>query len=82
MALRLKSKNPCRLIWPVQSAPEKYSGFHRSQISGLSRPFRSGKGALAIVTNVGTGCGGRSSVVTCFFAWTNDAIADGEVVWS
>jgi hypothetical protein len=46
MALRLKSKNPCRfkLIWPVQSAPEKYSGFHPTQISGLSRPFRSEEG--------------------------------------
>jgi hypothetical protein len=53
----------------------------RKSVAFAVRPVPK-RGALAIVTNVGTGCGGRSSVVTCFFAWTNDAIADGEVVWS
>jgi hypothetical protein len=52
------------------------------------------EGRFAIVTNVGTGCGGRGSVERAmgsqggFFrersrrAQTRDAGADGEVVWS
>jgi hypothetical protein len=40
------------------------------------------RGALAIVTNVGTGCGGRGNVGAHSVAQTNGAEAYGEVVWS
>jgi hypothetical protein len=56
-------------------------------------PSRSGRGALAIVTNVGMGCGGRGSVgraldsqggfpVSDYSAQTNDVAAYGKTVWS
>jgi hypothetical protein len=37
---------------------------------------------LAIVTNVGAGCGGRGSVGRASGARTNDVAADGKAVWS
>jgi hypothetical protein len=40
------------------------------------------EGRFAIVTDVGAGCGGRDSVRRANSARTNDAFADGEVVWS
>jgi hypothetical protein len=54
--------NRINLLLPVQSLPEKYSPSHFPQISLITPPSRSSRGALAIVTNVGTGCGGRGSV--------------------
>jgi hypothetical protein len=43
-----------------------------------ARPSRARKeGRIAIVTDVGAGCDGRSSM-----RWTSAAWADGEVVWS
>jgi hypothetical protein len=47
---------------PVKPLRRKYSCSHLTQISGRSLPSRPERGALAIVTNVGTGCGGRGSV--------------------
>ena len=51
------------LICPVQPRSQKHIGFRTTQITSLSPPSRSERGALAIVTNVGMGCGGRGSVV-------------------
>jgi hypothetical protein len=52
------------LICPVQSSLQKYFSFHRPQIT--SRTFRipsHTEGRIAIVTDVGAGCGGRGSVL-------------------
>jgi hypothetical protein len=35
-----------------------------------------------VVVKRGVGCGGRGSVATRLCAWTSDAGAYGEVVWS
>src|SRR5436189_3030461 len=43
-------------------------------------PSRPTRGALAIVTNVGAGCDGRTAS-SATFARTNDGCADGKVVW-
>ncbi|SHI12764.1 type IIL restriction-modification enzyme MmeI [Bradyrhizobium erythrophlei] len=47
---------------PVQPPLKKYSGFPKTQITLYLSPSRPERGALAIVTNVGAGCGGRGSV--------------------
>jgi hypothetical protein len=73
---------------------QKYSAFPVGQIisTGLGHPVPK-RGALAIVTNVGAGSGGRGSVgarwdrragllVSDQGAQTNDANADGKTVWS
>ena len=46
----------------VQPLLQKYSAFAVGQITSRTRAVLSPRGALAIVTNVGTGCGGRGSV--------------------
>ena len=46
--------------WPVQLPLQKYFCSHPIQITFISRPSCPGRGALAIVTNVGAGCGGRA----------------------
>jgi hypothetical protein len=51
------------VICPVQPCVQKYSTSYLTQITSSSLASRSGRGALAIVTNVGMGCGGRGSVV-------------------
>jgi hypothetical protein len=38
----------------------------RTQITGVLRPSRPARGASAVVTDVGAGCGGRGSVVARF----------------
>src|SRR3981189_3513603 len=51
------------VICPVQTSCEKYSASPVGQIRTISLAVSSPRrGALAIVTNVGTGCGGRGSV--------------------
>jgi len=45
-----------------QAIIRKYSSFSPPQITLHLAPSRPGRGALAIVTNVGAGCGGRGSV--------------------
>src|SRR5882724_3323489 len=50
------------VIPPVQSHPQKYFRIHPTQIKSISLAIPSRGGALAIVTNVGAGCGGRGSV--------------------
>jgi len=40
------------------------------------------EGRIMIVVKRGVGCGGRGSVATRLCAWTSDAGAYGEVVWS
>ena len=49
------------VICPVQSLGQKYFGFPEMQISLHDLPSRPARGALAIVTNVGAGSGGRGS---------------------
>ena len=44
---------------PVQPPLQKYFRSHPAQITFMSAPSGPERGALAIVTNVGTGCGGR-----------------------
>jgi hypothetical protein len=48
-----------KLIWPVQSDLRKYFPSPVTQIKSISLAVLSLRGALAIVTNVGAGCGGR-----------------------
>jgi hypothetical protein len=51
---------------PVQAHTQKYFRLIQTQITGLSvRPVPE-EGRLAIVANVGMGCGGRSSVAARF----------------
>ena len=55
--------NGFNVICPVQSLPAKIFRVRRSpQITDKTPASRPGRGALAIVTNVGAGCGGRGSV--------------------
>ncbi len=52
------------VIWVVQSQTKKYfaSVFQKS-VSCFGHPTPKEEGRLAIVTNVGVGCGGRDGVV-------------------
>jgi hypothetical protein len=61
--LRQKSNLSKRInvICPVQSPWQKYFCFSEVQIRLHDLPSRSERGALAIVTNVGAGSGGRGS---------------------
>jgi CheY-like chemotaxis protein len=54
--------NAIKLMLSVQSHPKKYSRFRHPQISATNTASHPSRGALAIVTNVGMGCGGRGSV--------------------
>ena len=54
--------NAIKLVLSVQSYPKKYSRFRHPQISATNTSSHPSRGALAIVTNVGMGCGGRGSV--------------------
>ena len=54
--------NAIKLMLSVQSRPQKYSRFRHPQISATNTASHPSRGALAIVTNVGMGCGGRGSV--------------------
>jgi hypothetical protein len=80
----------------VQSHFKKYSASPLTQISSGDSPSRPERGALAIVTDVGAGCGGRGGIRRVCGrragwrktrerpngAQTNDAEADGKTVWS
>jgi hypothetical protein len=66
----------------VQSLLQKYSDFPKPQISLYPCHPVPLEGRIAIVTDVGMGCGGRGSIRRTFGRATNDAAADGEVVWS
>ena len=73
------------LIWVVQSFREKDFALPRPQISGFLRSSRSREeGRLAIVTDVGYGMRWtrQRQARRSNGARTNDADADGEVVWS
>jgi hypothetical protein len=48
-------------LWRVQPLQQKYFFFSEMKIGLYDLPSRPERGALAIVTNVGTGCGGRGS---------------------
>jgi hypothetical protein len=51
------------VICPVQSSPKKHSASRRTQISTTTSAVSSlNEGRIAIVTDVGMGCGGRGSV--------------------
>ena len=91
-----------RVFCPTTGKSAKTCPAHRAKIFRFRRranqfyqfaPSRSERGALAIVTNVGTGCGGRGSVgCACFrgavsvsdhaVRRTNDANVYGKTVWS
>jgi hypothetical protein len=71
------------LIWVVQSLSQKYLHSLLTQITSLffaSRPTRQGR--FAIVTNVGWDAMDATATQRKYFARTNGADADGEVVWS
>ncbi len=87
--------NAFNVIPPVQPRPQKQFASPRSQITCVLRPSRLERRALAIVTNVGAGSGGRGSIVACGSAGrvpgsrehsvgakTNDPATYGEAVWS
>jgi uncharacterized membrane protein YjjP (DUF1212 family) len=78
--MRVEEKFSCRikLICPVQSSSQKDSGFPPPQITSISVAIPSHfEGRIAIVTDVGTGCGGRKRRQR-----RGRLLADGEVVWS
>ena len=53
--------NGINLIWAVQPYAEKYFCFHPTQIISSSHAVPSrNEGRIAIVTDVGMGCGGRN----------------------
>ena len=60
----------------VQPLPKKYSGFPKSQITGIIRTSCPTEGRFAIVTDAGW------DAVDVEAPITNGAEADGEVVWS
>jgi hypothetical protein len=68
---------------PVQPLGEKYSAsqFARNRFIDLRVPPRS-EGRFAVVTNVGCGMRWTQQCQACESVRTNDATADGEVVWS
>jgi hypothetical protein len=89
--------NACRANQPIKVQPplEKYSAFAVGQIISTSSPVSPQEGRLAIVTNAGRDAvdaaasarerGRRAGLWACerfHSAQTNDAEADGEVVWS
>ena len=51
--------NQISVMLAVQSRLKKYSATRLKQISNTSAPSCPARGALAIVTDVGTGCDGR-----------------------
>jgi hypothetical protein len=60
MSLEKKFSCAIKLICPVQSSPKKDSRFLPPQITSISTAIPSRfEGRIAIVTDVGTGCGGR-----------------------
>ena len=70
-------------IPPVQSSLQKYFHSRLTQITSTSLVIPAHtEGRFAIVTNVGQGCDGRGSTQRKYFARTNGADADDEVVWS
>jgi hypothetical protein len=83
-------------LWLVQPLSKKYFGFSELQIKLYDLPSRPERGALAIVTNVGAGSGGRGSAGVLgviagrvlsirersIRAQTNGAEAYGKIVWS
>jgi hypothetical protein len=88
-------RNGFNPICPVQPRLVKHFASHPGQIISSSLASRPGRRALAIVTNVGVGCGGRGSVVAQGSAGrvpgfrehpvgakTSDVVADGKAVWS
>jgi hypothetical protein len=62
-ALREKSNllKRIKVICLVQSPWQKHFCFSEIEVRLYDLPSRPGRGALAIVTNVGAGCGGRGS---------------------
>jgi hypothetical protein len=60
--------NGFNVICLVQPVLKKYASFLLTQITGLSHASRPTRGTLAIVTNVGMGCGGRGSVGRDWFS--------------
>jgi hypothetical protein len=77
--LRLKSNflNRIKLFLPVQSLPEKYSHFPKSQITIYPPPSTPLEGRIAIVTDAGldaVAAGGASD--------EGVLLADGKIVWS
>jgi hypothetical protein len=49
-------------IWPVQPRLQKYTSSRLTQINLTNSSIPARKGRIAIVTDVGQGCGGRGSV--------------------
>ena len=83
------------LICPVQSRLQKYFRFRLTQITSYPSPSRPTEGRFAIVTDVGHGMRwtrqrwARDGIAGRVLArerspgaQTNNAFADGEVVWS
>ena len=54
--------NQINLILPCPASAGKIFRFRQTQITPTTPAIRPRRGALAIVTNVGAGCGGRGSV--------------------
>ena len=84
-----------KLICPVQSLAQKYPASRSTRNTFKSAPSRPDRGAFRDRHERGTGCGGRGGVGAQFVIAgrgptrersqarrTNDAGADGEVVWS
>ena len=61
-SIRSNFLNPIDMICPVQPSLQKYTSSRRPQISPTSQPVPARQeGRIAIVTDVGSECGGRGS---------------------
>ena len=59
LRLNRKLSWPIKLIWPVQPCLKKYSDFPKTQITFITIPILSHRGAARDRHGRGTGCGGR-----------------------
>jgi hypothetical protein len=69
--------NQFNLIWAVQSSYAKYFAFPHPSIDGYFRAVPPRQEGRTRRHERGAGCGGRG-----WLGETNEANADGEVVWS
>src|ERR1700724_1692046 len=69
-------------LWGVTGSVPATGGFARTARSLILADFADTRGVSRSSRTLGAGCGGRDGDAAQTFARTNDADADGEVVWS
>src|SRR5206468_13113880 len=76
-----RSNRLCRL-WGVAGSVPATGGCRSTARSHILPKFLDTRGVSRSSRTLGTGCGGRGSIGRTTVRRTNDADADGEVVWS